>query len=114
MWLLSYFYFYPSLSLVLSHHPITLLSYADKRIVNTMKVYITGNKLQLELILYHKNVDIIHVFFREATDSLQYHPPNAYREVSNTNHFGTVSDSQVNAWLVTSNSNYSLQHRTLV
>ena len=26
-------------------------------------------------------------------DSIQYRPPNADQEVSNTNHFGSVSDS---------------------
>ena len=26
-------------------------------------------------------------------DSMQYRPPNDYQEVSNTNHFGSVSDS---------------------
>ena len=26
-------------------------------------------------------------------DSMQYRPPNAYQEVSNANHFGTVSES---------------------
>ena len=29
----------------------------------------------------------------EATDSMQCRPPNEYHEVSNTNHFGSVSDS---------------------
>ena len=33
-------------------HPITLLRYADKHIVNIMKVYIERNNLQLELIRY--------------------------------------------------------------
>ena len=42
-----------------------------------------------------KNVNFIHVYFCEATDSKQYRPPNAYiyQEVSNTNHFGSVSES---------------------
>ena len=31
-------------------HPIMLLRYADKRIVNIMKVYIERNNFQLELI----------------------------------------------------------------
>ena len=29
----------------------------------------------------------------EATDSMQYRPPNEYQVVSNTNHYGYVSDS---------------------
>ena len=50
--------------------------------VNILKVYIKRNNLQLEL----QNVDFI-----QRMDSIQYHPPNAYQEVSNTNHFGSVS-----------------------
>ena len=69
------------------------LRYADNRIVNIMKVYIERNNLQVELIRYHKNVDLIHVYFCEATDSMQYRPPNVNREFSKTNHFGSVSDS---------------------
>ena len=69
-----------------------LLRYADKLIVN-IKVYIERNTLQLECIRYRKHVDFIHVYFCEATDPVQYRPPNAYQEVSNTNHFGSVSDS---------------------
>ena len=72
---------------------VTQLHYADKRILNIMKVYIERNNLQLELIRYGKNVDFIHVYFCEAIDSMQYRPPNAYREVSNTNHFGSISYS---------------------
>ena len=64
-----------------------LLRYADKRIVNIMKVYIERNSLQIELIRYHKNVDFIHVYFFEATDSMQHSPLNAYKDVSNTNQF---------------------------
>ena len=33
------------------------------------------------------NVDFIHVYFYEATDAIQYRPPNAYQDVSNTNLF---------------------------
>ena len=39
------------------------------------------------------NVYFIHVYFWEATDSMQYRQPNAYHKVSNTNHSGSVSDS---------------------
>ena len=70
-----------------------LLRYADKRIVNIMKVYAERNNLQLELIRSVKKLEFIHVYFCEATDSMQYHPPNSYQEVSNANHFGSVSDS---------------------
>ena len=35
----------------------------------------------------------IHVYYCEVADSMQYHPPNANQEVSNTRHFGCVSDS---------------------
>ena len=59
-----------------------------------MTVYIERNNLQVEFILYHKNVDFIHVYFCEATDSMQYRPPNANQEVSNTSDGGgSVSDS---------------------
>ena len=51
-----------------------LLRYADKRIVIIMKVYIERNNLQVELIRYCKNVDFIHVYFCEATESVQYRP----------------------------------------
>ena len=65
-----------------------LLRYADKRIVNIIKVYIERNNLQVELIRFRKkNVDFIHVYFCEAKDSMHYRPPNAYQEDSNTNHF---------------------------
>ena len=37
-------------------HPSTLLRYADKHIVNIMKVYIERNNLQLELIRYSKQM----------------------------------------------------------
>ena len=35
----------------------------------------------------------IHVHFCEAMDSMQYRPSKTNQEVSNTNHFGSVSDS---------------------
>ena len=71
-----------------------LLCHADNRIVNVMRVYIERNNLQLELIWYRKKIfDFIHIYICEATDSMQYRPPNAYQEVSNTNHFGSISDS---------------------
>ena len=41
-----------------------------------------------------KNFDFIYVYFCKATDSMQYRIPNEYQEVSNTNHFGSVSDSR--------------------
>ena len=64
----------PSLSLVRFRHPITLLRYADKGIVSKMKVYIERNNLQVELIRYRNNIDFIHVYFCEATHSMQYCP----------------------------------------
>ena len=67
--------------------------HADNRIVNIMKVYIERNKEQVELIRYRKNVDFIHVYFCEATDSMQYRPTNVNQEFANTNHFGSISDS---------------------
>ena len=72
-----------------------LLRYGDKRIVNNfiMKVYIERNNLQVELIRCHKNVDFIHIYFCEATDSMIYRPTNASHEVSNTNHVASVSNS---------------------
>ena len=60
-----------------------LLRYADIRIVNIMKVCITRNNEQLELMRYSKNVDFIHVLFCKTTDSMQYRPPNANQEFSN-------------------------------
>ena len=46
-----------------------------------MKVYIEMNNLQVELIGFRKkNIDFIHVYFREAMDSMQYRPPNAHLE----------------------------------
>ena len=38
-----------------------------------------------------KNVDFIHVYFCDATDSMQYRPPKPNEELSSTNHFGSVS-----------------------
>ena len=49
---------------------------------------IERNNLQEELIQYRKNVDLIHVYFYEAMDSM-----NANQEVSNPNDFDTVSVS---------------------
>ena len=71
-----------------------LLRYADKRIVDIMKVYIERNNLKIEFIYDTvKSVDFIHIYFCEATDSMQYCLPNTNQEVSNTNDFGSVSDS---------------------
>ena len=62
-----------------NHRVITLLlHYAD---VNIMEVYIEINNLQLLLKRNHKNVDFIHVYCRERTDSVQYCPPNAYQDI---------------------------------
>ena len=47
-----------------------LLRYADKRIVNIMKVYIERNNTQVELIRFCKNLDFIHVYFCEATNAM--------------------------------------------
>ena len=35
----------------------------------------------------------IHVYFCEAMDSMQYRPTKANQEVTNPNHYGSVSDS---------------------
>ena len=35
-------------------------------------------------------IDVIHGDFCETTDSMQYRPPNANQEVSNTNHLGSL------------------------
>ena len=82
-----WYFFSPSLSLVCFGKLLR------KHIVNIMKVYTERNNLQVELKRYHKKVDFIHVYFCKAADSMQYRPPNAYQEVSNTNHFGFVSGS---------------------
>ena len=63
-------------------HPITILHYADKRIVNITNVYIESNNLQLELIRYFKNVDFIHVYVCEAKDSMQYRSPIGHQIIS--------------------------------
>ena len=49
-----------------------LLRYADKRIVNVVKLYIERNNLHLELIRYRTFFYFIHVYFFEMTDSMQY------------------------------------------
>ena len=56
-------------------------------------MYIERNKLHVELIRYRKIVYFICVYFCEAMDVMQYRPPKANYDVSNTNHFGSVSDS---------------------
>ena len=56
-------------------------------------MYTEKNNLQVELIDGVKNVDFIHVYFCEATASMQYRPLNANQEVSTRKHFGSVSDS---------------------
>ena len=65
----------PTVPLLRFRQPITLFRYADKRIVNVMKVYIKMNNLQLELMRYRKHFDFIHVYFCEVTGSIQFHPP---------------------------------------
>ena len=56
----------PSVPLVRFRHPIALLRYADKRIVNIMKVYIGRNNLQLELIRYrNKRLTLFTITFAE-------------------------------------------------
>ena len=52
-----------------------------------MKVYIERNILQLELIRYSKTVT-----FTFAKRRIR--PRNAYQDVSNTNHFDSVSESR--------------------
>ena len=39
------------------------------------------------------HVDFCHIYFCEATDSMQYRSPNAYQEVSNTNTKVCVGES---------------------
>ena len=74
--------------------PLTLFRYPDKRIVNIMKVYFERNNLQLQSIRYRKQMfTLFTYYFCEAAVSMQYRSPNANQEVSNTNHFGAVSDS---------------------
>ena len=60
-----------------------LLRYTDNRIVNMMKVYIKRNNLQVELIRYSKTWSLYSRYLCEATDSMQYRPPNV-NEFSNT------------------------------
>ena len=69
---------------------VTKLRYAGKRIVNIMKVYIERNNLQLESIRYSKNILTLFTF---TLANGRIRPPIAYQEVSNTNNFGSVSDS---------------------
>ena len=57
-----------------------------------MKVYIERNNLQVDLIRYSKNVDLFLCYFCEATDSMQYRPPNVNAFLNNK-HVGSVSDS---------------------
>ena len=64
----------PSIYLVSFCQP---LRYADKRIVNIIKSYIEMNNFQVELIRLRKKVDFIRVYSCEATDPMQYRPPNA-------------------------------------
>ena len=47
-----------------------LLHYAHKCIVNIMKVYIERNNMHAELIRFRKNVDFIHVYVCESSDSM--------------------------------------------
>ena len=58
-----------------------------------MKVYIERNNEEVELIRYRKHVDFVHVYFCEATDSMQYRPRNLNHVFSNTNHCGSIFDS---------------------
>ena len=45
---------------------VTQLRYADKCIVNIMKVYTESKNLQLELIRYSIKNEFIHVYFCKA------------------------------------------------
>ena len=54
-----------------------IILYPDKRIVNTMKVYIELNNMQVELIRFRKHIDFTHVYFCEASNAMQYRPPKA-------------------------------------
>ena len=48
-----------------------LLRCAHKRIVNIMKTYIERNNMQVELTRFcRKNVDFIHVYVCESSDSM--------------------------------------------
>ena len=78
----------------LSFVSITQLCSAGKRIVNIMKVYVKVNNLQLELIRYHNNCLLYsRLLFCKVTVSMQYRSPSIYQEVSNINHFDSVSES---------------------
>ena len=57
-----------------------LLRYADKRIVNIMKVYIERNNL--------------FTLFTFNLAKRRIRPPNAQHGGSNINHFASISDSQ--------------------
>ena len=79
----------PSLCLVRFCQP---LRYTDNRIVNIMIVYIERNNLQVELIRYSNKCWLYSRYFCEATDSMQYRPPNV-NEFPEKKHVGSVSDS---------------------
>ena len=49
----------------------------------------------INIIRYSKNVDFVYIYFCEATDSMRYRLPNAYKEVSNINHSGSVDDYSI-------------------
>ena len=74
-----------------------LLRYAYKRIVNNYNESVHRKEQLASRIKYDTvtNVDFIHVYCCEATHSMQYRLPNSNLKVSNTNHFGSVSDSLV-------------------
>ena len=76
-------FFFVSSSLHLVHFG-HLLRCADERIVNIMKVYIERNDMQVELLWYSKKCWLYY---------WQICPPNALQEVSNINHFSSVSNS---------------------
>ena len=68
-------------------HPITLLHRQTYCQWNESGLH---RKEQLASInntitITYKNVDFIHLYFCEATDSVQYRPPIAYQDVSSTN-----------------------------
>ena len=75
-------------------HFTLLRYYADKRIVNIIEVYIERNNLQLELIQYHKKMWLYSCLLLRRDEFNAISSTNiAYQKVSNTNHFGSVSDS---------------------
>ena len=49
---------------------VRLLRCAHKRIVDIMKVHIERKNMQVELIRFRKNVDFIHVYVCESSDSM--------------------------------------------